>query len=353
MATEHRQVVVDCHLSASSRNVTGATAPFVGLEHGGVMDHVDAADRAIARAAARQHGVFTRAFALRAGLSPTLIDRRLKVARYWMLWPGVYTFPEVPSSWEQVAMAGVLYADPVACLSGPASARKLQLPGFDNAGIEISTTRRLRADGTAIRSRTSLQPGEIVHRDGIPITIPERTLLDLSTALPEKRLEGLIDAACHLGLTESDKFVAYLQQPDLPRRRRSLLLRLLAERGDVAPAASELETGLARLLRHPSMPSAVRQYEIRLGGRFIARPDFAYPEAKLGVEGHSFLHHGSKLQWERDMQRHALTESVGWYLVYVTWWDVEYRADETRTRIRRIYNERLAMLSRTERAANP
>jgi hypothetical protein len=78
------------------------------------------------------------------------------------------------------------------------------------------------------------------------------------------------------------------------------------------------------------MPPAVRQYEIRSGGRFIARPDFAYPEARLGIEGQSFLHHGSKLQFKRDMQRHALTESVGWYLVYVTWWDVEHTPDETR-----------------------
>ena len=305
----------------------------------------DAADRAIARAAARQHGVFTRAFALRAGLSATVIDRRLRAARYWMLWPGVYIFPEVPATWEKMALAGVLYADPIAALSGPASARKFAIPGFDSADIEISTTRQLRANNIVLRCRAPLQPAEIMRRDGIPVTIPERTLLDLSTVLTEKRLEGVVDATCHLGLTETDKLIAYLQQPDLPRRRRSLLLRLLTECGDVVPAASQLETGVARLLRHPSLPPAVRQYEIRAGGRFISRPDFAYPEAKLGVEGHSFLHHGSKLQWEQDMQRHALTESVGWYLVYVTWWDVEYRPDETRARIRRIYDERVAMLT--------
>ena len=155
----------------------------------------------------------------------------------------------------------------------------------------------------------------------------------------------MVDAACHLELTKTDKLTAYLHRTDLPRRRRSLLLRVLAERGDVVPAASLLETGLARLLRHPDLPPAVRQYEIRDGRRFIARPDFAYPEAKLGVEGHSFLHHGSKLQWQRDMRRHELTESVGWYLVYVTWWDTEYRPDETRARIRRIYDERIRMFS--------
>ena len=261
--------------------------------------------------------------------------------------PGVYAFPQAPHTWEQVAMASVLFADPIAALSGPASARKLKLPGFEQAAIEVSTTKRVRPRGIEIRSRTPLSTGEIVRRDGIPLTIPERTILDLSHALPEKRLEGVIDAACHSGLTDKDKLVTYLQRPDLPRRRRSLLLKVLAERGNVTPTASDLETGIARLLRHPSMPRAVRQFEIRSAGRFIARPDFAYPEARLGIEGHSFLHHGSQLQWQRDMRRHALTESVGWYLVYVTWWDVEHRADETRARIRRIYDERLALFEGT------
>lgn len=349
MLISHHLSVVISHFGKPGRYsavMASVTAGSSGRRHSVEVDNRDAADRVIARAAARQHGVFTRAFALEAGLSSTLIERRLRDGRYWFLWPGVYTFPEVPDTWEKVAMAAVLYADPVAALSGRAAARKLGIPGFDNTKIEVSTTRQLRADGISMRCRVPLSESEILRRDGIPVTIPERTILDLSKALGEKRLEGVIDAACHLGLTDTEKVIAYLGQPNLPRRHRGVLLNLLAERGDTLPAASQLETGVARLLRHPSLPPAVRQYEIRSGGRFIARPDFAYPEAKLGIEGHSFLHHGSKLQWERDMARQALTESVGWYLVYVTWWDVEHREEETRARIRRIYDERIATLSR-------
>jgi very-short-patch-repair endonuclease len=258
-----------------------------------------------------------------------------------MLWPGIYTLPEVPDTWEKFATAAVLHAGPGAALSGAAAARKFGLPGFEKATIEVSTPRRIRTHGMIVRSRTPLRSDETAKRDGIPITIPERTLLDLSAVVPEPRLEGAVDSLIHLGETDFRRIIGYLEQPDLPRRRRSLLLRILGERGDVVANESLLETGVARLLRHPSLPPVVRQYRIYMGGRPVARPDFAYPEAKLAVEGHSLEFHGSELQVKRDAERHALLDSLGWLIIYVTWWETMYRAEEIRERIRRAYYERL------------
>jgi very-short-patch-repair endonuclease len=307
------------------------------------MNAHEMADRLIARTAHRQHGVFTREFATQCGLPSSTIDKRLKSGRYWMLWRGIYTLPEVPDTWEKFAMAAVLHAGPSAALSGPAAARKLELPGFEKARIEVSTPRRLSAYGMIVHDRTPLRPDEITKRDGIPLTIPERTLLDLSAVLTEPRLEGSIDSSIHFGHTDFRRIIGYLEQPGLPRRRRSLLLKLLAERGDVVATESLLETGLARLLRHPSLPPVVRQHRIHIDGRAVARPDFAYPEAKLAVEGHSLKFHGSELQMKRDAARHSLLESLGWYIIYVTWWEMTYRAEETRERIRRLYYQRLSV----------
>jgi very-short-patch-repair endonuclease len=261
-----------------------------------------------------------------------------------MLWPAVYSFPEVPDTWEKFAMAGVLYAGPHSALSGKAAARKLEIVGFDKARIEISTPKRLRVPGIALHGRTPLRTDELTKRDAIPITIPERTLLDLSAVLPEPRLEGAVDSIIHLGHSDFRRIVGYLDQPGLPRRRRSLLLKILAERGDVAPNQSLLETGLGRLLRHSSLPPAVRQYRIYVAGKPVARPDFAYPDVKLAVEGHSFEFHGSELQQKRDAARHELLTELGWYVIYVTWWDTMFRAAETRERIRRVYYDRLRMV---------
>ena len=304
------------------------------------MSHREA-DRLIARRAHRQHGVFTRDFAIQCGMPESTIQQRLKAGRYWMVWPGIYTLPEVPDTWEKIAMAAALHAGPGAALSGRAAARKYLLAGFERAHIEVSTPRRLTAEGMILHSRTPLRPDELTKRDGIPVTIPERTLLDLSAGLNEPRLEAAVDSMIHLAHTDFRRILGYLEQPDLPRRRRKLLLKVLRERGDVVANESLLETGIGRLLRHPSMPPVERQHRVYKEGRPVARPDFAYPEAKLAVEGHSLKFHGSELQMKRDAARHVLLESLGWYIIYVTWWEMMYRAEETRERIRRTYYERL------------
>jgi hypothetical protein len=157
-------------------------------------------------------------------------------------------------------MAGVLFAGPGAALSTGAAARKLLIPGFEKETVEITTPKRARLPGITVHSRTPLRSDEVTKRDAIPVTIPERTLLDLSAVLPEPALEAALDSVIHLGLSDCRRMVGYLEQPGLPRRKRSLLVKVLEERGDVVPTESLLETGLARLLRHPSLPSAARQY---------------------------------------------------------------------------------------------
>lgn len=300
------------------------------------------ADRQIARIAARQHGVFTKQAARDCGLPESTVEWRARTGKYQSMWPTVYSLPGVPDTWEKQAMAGVLCAGPGAALSTGAAARKLLISGFAKENVEITTPKRVRLPGIAVHSRTPLRHDEIIKRDAIPVTIPERTLLDLSAAISEPRLEAAVDSVIHLGLSDFRRIVGYLEQPGLPRRKRSLLVKVLSERGDVVANESLLETGLARLLRHPSLPPAARQYRIYMGGEPVARPDFAYPEVKLAVEGHSLEFHGSELQRKRDAWRHSLLESLGWAIIYVTWWDTMFRAVETRERIRRIYYERLS-----------
>ena len=119
----------------------------------------------------------------------------------------------------------------------------------------------------------------------------------------------------------------------MPKRRRASLIRLLAERGPVRPAASDFETLVARMLRASQLPQPVRQFEVIHAGELIARPDFAYPEVKFGIEAHSFDFHHTRGQWERDLERHRQLEAICWYLMYITWDDCVMRRAETVARI--------------------
>jgi very-short-patch-repair endonuclease len=296
------------------------------------------ADHLLALRARRRHGVFTRTDALECGLSDRALDHRIKSRTYEVLWPGTYALAGSPSTWERSATAAVVYAAPVAALSHCAAARMYSVSGFERASIEVTTSRQIQA--VNFKARTSLEPADVGSRNGIPTTNVERLLLDLSSVLEARRLEAMIDQVCDKRLTTAERISTYLQRNCLPKRRRSVLLRLLDDRGRVKPAAGDLETLVARLMREPSLLQPVRQFEVRHNGELIARPDFAYPEVKFGIEAHSFDFHHTRAEWERDLERHRELEAIGWYIMYVTWDDCVLRRDQTVARIRRVLDER-------------
>jgi very-short-patch-repair endonuclease len=259
---------------------------------------------------------------------------------YEVLRPGIYALPGSPPTWERSAVAAVLHASPIAALSHGAAARHYSISVFEGAPIEVTTTRHIRSADFVLHTRAALAREEIQTKGGIPVTSVERTLLDLTSVLEAGPLEGVIDQFCHRKLTTADRISAYLNRDCMPKRRRSALLRILDERGPVRPAASDLETLVAQMLRESSLPQPVRQFEVIHAGELIARPDFAYPEVKFGIEAHSFGFHHTRTQWERDLERHRRLEPIGWYLMYVTWDDCTIRRAETEMRIGRVLDER-------------
>jgi len=298
------------------------------------------ADQLLMRRARRHHGVFTRADALECGLSDRAVDHRIRSNLYEVLRPGIYALPGSLSTWERSAVAAVLHAGPVAALSHGAAARMYSISGFDRAPIEVTTTRHIRSADFRIHRRARLVPGELRTRQGVAVTSAERTLLDLSSVLDAGRLEAAVDQFCDKRMTTPERISAYLQADSMPKRRRAALIRLLAERGPVKPAASDFETLVARMFRDSSLPQPVRQFEVIHAGEPIARLDFAYPEVKFGIESHSFDFHHTRGQWERDRERHRQLEAIGWYLMYITWDDCVVRRAETVARIRRVLDER-------------
>ena len=113
------------------------------------------------------------------------------------------------------------------------------------------------------------------------------------------------------------------------------MLRSVLRTRNAGPATqSALETRLARLIRKSDLPEPVRQFEIRDERRFVARPDFAYPHAKVAVEADSFRWHTSRAAWERELQRRNDMQKLGWLIIHVTRKDIGERPDEVVGNIR-------------------
>ena len=52
-----------------------------------------------------------------------------------------------------------------------------------------------------------------------------------------------------------------------------------------------METLMLEVLRRHGLPAPVPQYEVWDQGRFVARVDAAYPEARLAIEYQSYQEH--------------------------------------------------------------
>ena len=106
---------------------------------------------------------------------------------------------------------------------------------------------------------------------------------------------------------------------------------LMRERLDLKePPNSPLETVIWELLFGSGLPLPVPQFEIRdRQGVFVARVDFAYPQQRLVIEGHSKTWHWGMQAHSDDARRHNAIANEGFQIVYVTWSDATERADST------------------------
>ncbi|MGP6170845.1 hypothetical protein ACTU6V_06505 [Microbacterium sp. A204] len=79
---------------------------------------------------------------------------------------------------------------------------------------------------------------------------------------------------------------------------------------------SEIEARL--LIIDSGLPEPVVQFEVRVEGELIARPDLAYPELKVGIEYDGDGHRTDKDEWRRDIQRHRALTAAGWVSLHLT-----------------------------------
>ena len=82
---------------------------------------------------------------------------------------------------------------------------------------------------------------------------------------------------------------------------------------------------IARLVfRSADLPVPVCQYEVTADGVWIARVEFAWPEARLVVEIDGFAWHSSKVAMQKDYERSRRLFHAGWDVLRFT-------ADDLRT----------------------
>lgn len=271
--------------------------------------------------AASQHGLITVDQAARAGLKGEQI-RWLTRSGHWIaVRPKVYAVAGAPPTYAQAVAAAVYAAGPRAWASHATAGVLWDMPKVEAPTIEVvcPLDRKVGLAGV-----TGHRSGALFSRDlrvyrRIPVTSPERTLVDLSARVSEGALARILDDGLRRRVLRLDQLRRCVGRlAGAPGRRTAVVQGLLAERlPGYDPGDSDLETRVLRLLVANGFPPPVQQYRLRIGGRTILL-DLAHPEVMLAMELDGFEHHRSRTAFDDDRVRGNLIVFAGWTLVRFT-----------------------------------
>jgi very-short-patch-repair endonuclease len=247
--------------------------------------------------ARRQHGVVSRTQLLDLGFHPQAIKHRLAKVRLHPVHRGVYAVGRPDLTTHGRWMAAVLRCRPGAVLSHGSAAAQLGI-GSERGVVEVSVpaNRSARVRGVRVHRRAAFGQDDIVVRDGIPVTSPVLTLVDLATYLGRDRLEEAINQADKRDLIDPEALREALEA--IPRRPGVAPLRKLLDRRTFTLTDSELERRFLPIARRAGLPRPVTGQ--RVNGFKV---DFYWPELGLVVETDGLRYHRTPAQQARDRVR--------------------------------------------------
>lgn len=299
----------------------------------------------IGELAAGQHGVVTREQLLGAGLSERMVDWRLKTRRLRPLHSGVYlATPLLPPRARE--MAAVLAGGPGARASHRSAGWLWDLVARPADSVppelKVPPQRVVRRPGLVVYRGEDPKGEGVARVDGIPVTSPATTLVDLARVLPVRALEKAVARAERIGLVGSSGLDALIER-HRGRRGIATLAAVMEQEGGPAFTRSELEDRFVDQVRRFGLPAP--QLNVPVMGFEV---DCYWGMARLAVELDGERYHRAWLSQQNDRRRDAVLAAADIQVIRVTWRQLVREAEPTLVRIAQALALRRDRLSRTE-----
>lgn len=287
----------------------------------GVSDELRIAgdiDGRIAHIAGRQRGRICSPQLRSAGISRTAVQWRVRRSRLFPLHYGVYAAGHPGPVALGDETAALLAAGMDAVIGGLSAAALWGLihpvPADGPIEILVPRQRRLTLPGVTVQRTSILLPRDVAIKDGLPLTSPARTLLDLAEQSTLRRVELAFDR----GLV--DRLLTRAHVSDVidraNGRRGAGVLRALLEpdRRTATVTRSEAEERMLALIRSAQLPAP--RVNARLHGYEV---DFYWPAEGVVVEVDGFRFHSSRRAFEHDRRKDGALTAAGVVVNRVTW----------------------------------
>jgi predicted transcriptional regulator of viral defense system len=277
---------------------------------------------AMAALATRQHGVVARRQLAALGFGRHEIGRLLQRGRLHVVHGGVYAVGHPGLSRLGFRMAAVLAAGDGAVLSHRSAAALWGIREPARRTIELTAPRQVRRPHLKVCAAT-LPADEVTLHNGIPVTTPARTLLDLAALLDEHRLARAAERAEALRLTSPTSLAELTDR--YPRRKGTPNIKRLIEDNRIMPTttANDLERRFLTFLDASELPRPLVNETLD-----PYTPDFRWTSHRLIVELDGFETHGTRQAFERDRARDRQLTAQGWRVARITARQLETNPEE-------------------------
>lgn len=266
---------------------------------------------------------FTWPQARAAGISRRRLDDAVEARLIRRLLRGVYVAADLEDNPLLRAQAARLVISPHAVLCDRTAAWVLGCDVHDYRELDVlppiesyvlrghdPTDRPECAGGTR-----DLSPGDWQVIDGVRVTTPIRTAMDLGCKLDRRSALAAMDALMRAYGFTVEEMMRML--PRYFRRRGVRRLRTIVALPD--PRAESRSESWVRLeLIDHGLPVPTLQHWVRIGGVPTYRLDLAYPHARVAIEYDGEEFHSTPEQRERDRRRRAELRELGWTVIVLT-----------------------------------
>ena len=284
-----------------------------------------------------QGGHVTRAQLHKLGMSRRAVEHRLAIGELTRVHHGVYAVGCMPTNPLDRAHGALLAAGARSALAGFTALALWRAERTWTEPYELISSRDVRLKVLTVRRSESLLPRDIRVVQGLRVTSPARTALDLAARTTSEELTRIVNDLRHINRLKVHQLrdVAH-RNPQHPGTKP--LMKLIGE-AQRQPTRSELENAFLRLTKRHQLPTP--QVNVHIGG---VRVDAYFPEHQLIVEldGRAVTHADDwRPAFEQDRARVVdVMAKTGIPTIRFTWHQITRLHRDTATKLEAILQAR-------------
>jgi hypothetical protein len=269
--------------------------------------------------ASAQNCLITGEQAASAGATPAMMGAAVDRGWFRRERRGVFVLAGAPPSRWRPVVAAVLAGGPDVVVSHTTAAAVHHFYGIHADEIELMVPRALRRhlEGVRIHRSATLQPSDVERRNGVAVTSPVRTVIDLAGRFEQPLLGKILDEGAIARLWTAERILARMDDSQRGVAGAADLRVLLAERLGEGNPDSPLERRVVRVLKRVA-PGYALHHRVVLDGEVIEM-DIAWVDQKIDgeVDGMA-VRNGSRNKFERQCRRGNILAAHGWSIVHFT-----------------------------------